>query len=55
MTTPPVVDPPPTAPCPAPNQLINNVCVPVVVVPPPTPDSEGGTTTDTSIRAGGVR
>ncbi|MFV8259063.1 hypothetical protein ACNQKP_14740 [Bdellovibrio bacteriovorus] len=55
VTTPPVVDPPPTAPCPAPNQLINNVCVPVVVVPPPTPDSEGGTTTDTSIRAGGVR
>lgn len=53
--TPAPVDPPPTAPCPAPNQLVNNVCVPVVVVPPPTPESEGGTTTDNSIRAGGVR
>lgn len=55
-TVPPApVEPPPAAPCPAPNQLINNVCVPVVVVPPPTPASEGGTTSDNSIRSGGVR
>lgn len=54
-TTTPVVDPPPAAPCPAPNQWVGNVCVPVVVVPPPAAESEGGTATDTSIRAGGVR
>lgn len=55
VTTPPVIDPPPTAPCPAPNQMVGNVCVPVVVVPPPVPETEGGTQTDGSIRAGGVR